>query len=378
MADTPSLDALVRYHPERYRRSRPFARQVAAAYQSIAGRTPLPTKAAMDAVTSIVMNAYNAELDRIPISDRPRDARRLMKEPSLAMHYGMFCSHGRQIFHFRPELTEQFRRTDIDDVPAGELNFPYEAFYLSFGRQADLDLRGHGAFADGAYISFLPNRHLQIVLTTQDDDGRPWFLTPDNYYYLSLPLNDPAQSISTLAAKALEDDLKDLRRTGHEQPPYLEAPGGVVRNRRPETVQLDIAALADGFPVFTEALKLIINGLCYLTAYPEDIETAWPEDTPTALLEKIDRAAKPKDVQRTMSKLTSMGYTKVHFCGKSLSNRTDVPTGQEVASHWRRGHWRNQPHGPRLTSRKLVWIMPVLVRKDRQSPDGPGRVYLVE
>jgi hypothetical protein len=125
-------------------------------------------------------------------------------------------------------------------------------------------------------------------------------------------------------------------------------------------------------------LKLIINGLCYLTAYPEDIETGWPEGTPPALLEKIDRAAKPKDVQRAMSKLTSKGYIKVHFCGKSLSKRTDVPTGQEVASHWRRGHWRNQPHGHRLTSRKLIWIMPVLVRKDRQSPEGPGRVYLVE
>lgn len=371
-------EPLKRYHPERYRKSRPFARQVAALYQSLTGRTPLPTSATMDAVTNVVMHAYNAELDKLPVAERPLDLKRLMKEPSLAMHYGMFCAHGRQIFHFGPELTEQFRRTDVDDVPAGVLSFPYEAFYLSFGKQADLDLRGHGALVDGAYVSFLPNRHLQIVLTTQDGDDRAWFLTPDNYYYLSLPLHDSTLSISSIAAKALEEDLQDLRRTGQQQPPQLNVPGVVVRNRRPETVNLDIAALADGYPAFQQALKLIINGLCYLTAYPEDIETRWPDGTPPTLVRKIEAATKPKEVQRAISKLTSMGYNKIHFCGKAFAVRSDVPTGQEVATHWRRGHWRNQPHGPRMASRKLMWIMPVLVRKDRDSSVPPGRIYMVD
>lgn len=372
------LDSLARYHPERYRRSRPFARQVAALYQSLTGRSPLPTSATMNAVTNVVMLAYNAELDRLPIAERPQDLRRLMKEPSLAMHYGMFCAHGRQIFHFGPELTEQFRRTDVDDVPAGVLSFPYEAFYVSFGKQTDLDLRGRGTFVDGAYVSFLPNRHLQIVLTTQDGDDRAWFLTPDNYYYLSLPLQDPARLISSIAAKALEEDLKDLRRTGQDQPPQLEVLGVAVRNMRPETVHVDIAALSEGYPVFQQALKLIINGLCYLTAYPEDIETRWPDGTPPTLVRKIETATKPKEVQRTISKLTSMGYNRIHFCGKSFAARSDIPTGREIATHWRRGHWRNQPHGPRMASRKLIWIMPVLVRKDRDSSAPAGRIYLVD
>lgn len=376
-ADSPA-DFLTRYHPERYRRSRPFARQVATLYQNLTGRSLLPNSATMEAMTSVVMHAYNAEIDKLAIAERPEDVRRLMKEPSLAMHYGMFCARGRQVFHFSKELTEQFRRTDIDDIPAGVLSFPYEAFYISFAKQADLDLRGRGALVDGAYVSVLPNRHLQVMLTTQDEDDRPWFLTADNNYYLSLPLHDPARSISSIADRALQEDLHDLRRTGQDQSPQLEVSGVVVRNKRPETVHLDIAALSEGYPIFQQALKLIINGLCYLTAYPEDIETRWPEGTPLALIKKIETTTKPKEVQRTISKLTSMGYNKVHFCGKSFTPRSDIPTGKKVATHWRRGHWRNQPSGPHKASRKLVWIMPVLVRKDHESSELAGKIYLVD
>ncbi len=36
----------------------------------------------------------------------------------------------------------------------------------------------------------------------------------------------------------------------------------------------------------------------------------------------------------------------------------------EVTPHMRRGHFRNQPHGPRNELRKLVFIKPTLVRGD--------------
>lgn len=40
------------------------------------------------------------------------------------------------------------------------------------------------------------------------------------------------------------------------------------------------------------------------------------------------------------------------------------PTGRQMKAHWRRGHWRNQPHGPQLSLRKNVFIKPIMVRKD--------------
>jgi hypothetical protein len=39
--------------------------------------------------------------------------------------------------------------------------------------------------------------------------------------------------------------------------------------------------------------------------------------------------------------------------------------GYEVSPHWRRGHFRQQPCGPRNQERKLIFLHPVLVRTDR-------------
>jgi hypothetical protein len=38
-------------------------------------------------------------------------------------------------------------------------------------------------------------------------------------------------------------------------------------------------------------------------------------------------------------------------------------TGLVVAPHWRRGHWRNQACGPKMTLHKHIFIQPVLVNE---------------
>jgi hypothetical protein len=40
-------------------------------------------------------------------------------------------------------------------------------------------------------------------------------------------------------------------------------------------------------------------------------------------------------------------------------------SGHSVSAHWRRGHFRLQPHGPHSSLRKLLFIMPMMVRADR-------------
>jgi hypothetical protein len=48
-----------------------------------------------------------------------------------------------------------------------------------------------------------------------------------------------------------------------------------------------------------------------------------------------------------------------------------------MSPHWRRGHFRQQPFGPKLAHRKLVWIMPTIVRRDKGTPEN-GHIYLVD
>ncbi|MEM5435490.1 hypothetical protein [Paraburkholderia diazotrophica] len=44
----------------------------------------------------------------------------------------------------------------------------------------------------------------------------------------------------------------------------------------------------------------------------------------------------------------------------------------EVRAHWRRGHFRMQPYGPAATQRKLIFVMPTLVRADRLASGNDG------
>ncbi|MHA6863331.1 hypothetical protein [Ralstonia pseudosolanacearum] len=39
--------------------------------------------------------------------------------------------------------------------------------------------------------------------------------------------------------------------------------------------------------------------------------------------------------------------------------------GQDLPPHWRRGHFRMQPHGPQSSLRKVIFVAPVIVRADK-------------
>jgi hypothetical protein len=373
------MNKLERFHPERYRLTRPFSRQISTIYRSNTNIGHAATTECFQAVADCIVNNHN----NLPFNQRTTDTRSLMKEISVAMHYASFYIHGRQIFHFNDEISEQFRRTDIDEIKVGSLVFPYDVFYMSFGKQLDLGLDGV-SYIDGAYISVVGHGNLQIVLTTVQDDyssGNSWILQPEKYYYLSLSLEERNANVGEVADKALQEDLEERQKDYlANEPSLMELEEVRIVNRRPETLKTELKEVNNGYSVFLEALKLVINGLCYISAYREDIEVRYPDDAPSDLLDKLQNPRKPKEVQRTTSKLTSMGYTKINYCGKAferLKNK-DQKT-KEVKTHWRRGHWRNQPYGSGLLEKKLVWIMPVIVRQDRsESLDKLGHIYMVE
>jgi hypothetical protein len=134
------------------------------------------------------------------------------------------------------------------------------------------------------------------------------------------------------------------------------------------------------YPVYRAALKLVVNALCYVTAYPEDIKTVWPEGTPVTLKTKADSHSN-KESSRAKSKLASLGYVPVHICGQRIEEQRQKAvsvSGSHPSTHWRRGHWRNQPHGPGRTLRKIIWMMPILVAANspKDEPD-TGHLYLV-
>jgi hypothetical protein len=134
----------------------------------------------------------------------------------------------------------------------------------------------------------------------------------------------------------------------------------------------------EGYPIFLEALKFVINGLCYLYSPSKEINTRFPDDTPRGLLRKLGPGKRQAEIARAMSKLASMGYRKVHFCGDALQKEhSGTPTGRELSSHWRRGHRRNQAYWGSFSEHKLMWIMPTIVRKDK-GESACGHIYDVK
>jgi hypothetical protein len=87
------------------------------------------------------------------------------------------------------------------------------------------------------------------------------------------------------------------------------------------------------------------------------------KETPyTDALLQLERIGPKKaaKVRRQVDKL----YDRVLLGPLELPANTYGANG-EISPHWRRGHFRMQPHGPQMSLRKVMFIAPTLVRADR-------------
>lgn len=376
-----SNKSLLRYHPERYRRTRPFAKRLVTDYRSIVGVNP-PTAEYFEGVKNLIMKTYNDEISLIPRESRPTDTRRLMREPDFSIHYGAYCSYGRNIFHLEDEILEEFLHTDVDSVPIGLVDFPYESFYISFGSVKELTLYDGNFQVDGAYVSVFEGFPLQITLTTSIPDWNyssryEWIFNPDRYYFMAIERSNPLATFEELKKQSLKNELKaqtndtEMLRDGIYE--YDGKSFGII-NKRPESSKKDKEEILAGFGTFETALNLVINSICYISQYREDIEESWPKGTPNSLLEKLNNSKTAKQKQRNNSKLISMGYSKIKVCGRNFKKEKSSNGSSEVRAHWRRGHWRVQAYGEALKLSKVIWIRPTVVRKDKGEPS-VGHIY---
>ncbi len=118
--------------------------------------------------------------------------------------------------------------------------------------------------------------------------------------------------------------------------------------------------------------------------YGADTNLIVPDEAPHVARESYEKAvksAKPKAIRNVRNALMADGFTVVRLCGMaSDGSATQDDAGKEghaVRTHWRRGHWRMQPCGPKLSQIKRVWVRPTLVGKDAGGAV-KGHVYSVD
>ncbi len=392
---------LYRYHPERYHASHHFAENVGKAYRHrVDPRTGSPMADVIESIHGWIIEELNRGLRDTPLKDRrnaPHTSLILEAAATNSYPYGRFVQAGRQILDFPQAMLDLFANTDVDDVPLDPLKMPYGAQYLHFGPQADLELEP-GWVVDGAYVESMGEPgdiSFQITAVPLDHSLMThWFVHPEpmvrQEFVGKYRTMDLATAIDTALAERLESLRQSLQRKGGDITEDLaaeaQAQGGELGpNLRVTDVSSQLAAIRieqtmRQHEVYRKAMRLVVNALCYVTAYPDDIRQAWPEGTPQSLQVKAD-AKEGKPSERARSKLTSMGYVPVHLCGTHFAEELEKAKlweglGGHKSAHWRRGHWRRQANGPEFSLRRLKWIMPMAVGKG-DVKDAPGHVYMV-
>lgn len=394
---------LYKYHPERFNAYRDYATSVAKLYrQKVDPASGLLTVDQLNQVMRMLLPELNMRGMQFPrkLKDKyPAPSLVVEAEETLATAYGRFVQAGRQIMDFPPALIDMLSKTDVDDIQLNNIKLPYAAQYLHFGPQADLELEP-GWLVDGAYVELRGEsgdvRFTVTAIPVERDLSEQWYVVPEPEYTqdfvgkyrlmdlgtaVDIVLSDRLASLQERQAKPggdITDDAKaGLAEKGVSLPERMK-----ILNKGPEMAVHRNEITHRRHPIYKAALQLAVNALCYISAYPEDIETVWPEGTPDSLKKKADDGH-GKAKMRAKSKLTAMGYVPVHLCGRRISEQRsekglDRPEDKQVATHWRRGHWRNQAFGPKRALRKLIWVMPTLIgsKSDKDEPDS-GHIYLL-
>lgn len=285
-----------------------------------------------------------------PVIDRPtREVQQLFfNAQEWAPVIGQYELHGRQIFDMSSGLVEMLQETDVRQCTLQNLQLPYPAFYMHFGRQAELKVVGAGGdteYIDGVLVAHAQGDGIQILrfaTTSIDESGRRVTL-PGHFLSLGdgelqLPVHD-----------AMDAAVKSFAAEAGASPgefPSAEAFWICLRQRAADALKV--------------ALPLIVNGLFYLENPPRPPRKVPGAGTPDGLVARWERT--PANRRRKLnSKLSAEGYTLVHLVGEEIALSSTQGGGGTVAPHWRRGHWREQAYGQRLSLRKRILIRPTLV-----------------
>ena len=380
-------------HPMRYMRNRPFARKAMQLYRRIVGRK-MPTIEWTQAIGELMMPVYNDIIDKLPREQRPdRPTAMLIDEASLASHVGAFVEHGRNIFFLEPHMVRLLDQTDLTNVRCGDVQLPFDCFHISFGDAFDGALPGRPNKIDGAYITSHPEHggSLEVLVTTRRLDQRHpdksnlWPFSRDSYFYAPLNISDAELTFEDAVRTAIESGEIKVEQsiTAPAEDMEVDGPMGpiIVRDVRHLTDAEEAAKTRDGLPVFRRALALVVNALCYLNSTVGEVEAKLlPDDAPTDLVTGW-RSPKVNLRDRAKAGLLERGFMPVLVRRETAGLDGDETTGMRgdntaVVAHWRRGHWRRQPHGQGRTLIKLVWIRPTLVAAGQGAiPDTAGHLY---
>ena len=364
------------YAPIRYEATRPFALPLAKAFIAASKRGD---KARLEFLSDSLINALRMGVAKIGRENGPGP---VQSEALNIQIFGNYLSGGKVIFDIDKTLAQILVLSESEEIPCGEIVYPAEYFYLHFGSESGLTLDGFNI--EGAYVSRMHDR-LIVDLIPQGFGQQHFFALPrgDTCIGTHIMLNDPEKSVKQALAesiaKVIADNAKAKAQVAELERKLTERYGQIVKAPSPNE------DIADKEPLLFKALSLILNTMFYLAAEPEDVVEGWGRDTPIEALAALKTADKPGTLKTLENTLVKSGYSKVRFVGRSFSDslvgrqiHAASESGRSLATHFRRGHFRRQPHGPNRALRKTIFVAPVVVNSSLSDEPQQGRIYEIK
>ena len=290
------------------------------------------------------------------------------------LEYSRFVKGGSNIFHFKKELLELLEKTDVSEIQISAIKFPYNNFYISL-RELCRPLTTNindDTIIDGVYVEF-------------HDDSKENLIYD---YWISFFVCGYSESKKETEFKHNVIDVMEIASdlTFENSKSTITDAIGLVHQIMKDTLEsktFDKAAIEreidfqlEQYKLLKDNLNLFINCILYISSDKPDIETKYASDLPHHLKAKLENAKTKHKKELAEKELKQFGFSKIKLVGNSFEKITAITNSDkgEVSTHWRRGHWRNQPFGKDLAETKIIWIKPTIVNKEKGEPT-KGHIY---
>lgn len=280
---------------------------------------------------------------------------------------------GRNIFHFSENIIELLKETDVLDIDISLIKLPYSNFYIDLST-AKIPFEVNGSeIIEGAFIrdeyqdgeDF--ERAINIDFVGKDYIEKYWKINKDLCWDTERGFH------SMLLFLDRKDNLKTIQDAiKFDKEGFV---GQYIFDNRDDDTKIDLYLVHKQF--VDRTINFIINCLLYLTTKEADIDEKYPDDLPINLKSKLEKANTKRKKEIANTDISRSGFTKIKYVGHKVRTTKFIDSlGKEVVAHWRRGHWRNQKFGEKLSELKLIWIMPTIVNKEQGEPQ-KGHIYEV-
>lgn len=292
------------------------------------------------------MNAEKLGVSDLDLVDAMR------RDASILHHWQHYrwTKNGRSIYEISPALAEAFLATEMNVLPA-DVKLPSPTCYIAVPPSLGLKVwhRATGLHdLDGFYLSVDANR-LYCCAAGFAHEGQPSF---DN-------------SLSTFAIHL--DDTRTIERW--------------IEEERQNTVSAKI--MGPNANEMARWMSLIINSLLYIEYVGTDLFHNVNYGVPPKILSHANakipgKKGRNKFLQKYRSDCRYIVLGRNSASLGAGSSHTSSSLGAKVSHRYLvRGHWRNQPHGPKNSLRRLTWIQPHWKGEETVDPPVVTTIYKV-